>query len=150
MYSIVSSTSIDLWDFVDDVVIDFTDFDDSMTDFVCTLCTDFDVLTHWDFIADETFTDCSTMLDAESFTEKNNIQLFLFTKKKKRLLFYTNLFFPFLRLFFCEIVSFFFFSFILFVFRILTKKKEKNSKRKIFINTNWFFNKKKGKLIVLF
>lgn len=45
---------------------DLTEVDDSITDFVWTLCTDFDVDT--DVVADVMFIDCSTRLLFESFT----------------------------------------------------------------------------------
>jgi len=48
--------------------MDLTEVDDSTTDFIWTLCTDFVVET--DFIADVTFIDCSTRLLLESFTER--------------------------------------------------------------------------------
>ena len=79
---------MDLWDLVDDDITDFTDLEDSMTDFVCVLCTVFDVLTDCDFTADETFTDCSTTLDAESFTEKK--YLYIYSKYKKNLIPFSN------------------------------------------------------------
>lgn len=53
---------------MDEEVTDLTEVDDSMTDFVWTLCTDFDVET--DFVAAVTFIDCSTRLLLESFTER--------------------------------------------------------------------------------
>jgi len=51
---------------VDEEETDLTEVDDSTTDFVWTLCTDFVVET--DFVADVTFIDCSTRLLLESFT----------------------------------------------------------------------------------
>lgn len=74
---------MDLWDLVEEDITDFTDLEDSITDFVCTLCTVFDVLTDCDFTAEETFTDCSTMLDAESFTAIIKIYSFITSFIKK-------------------------------------------------------------------
>lgn len=51
---------------MDEELTDLIAVDDSTTDFVWTLCTDFDVET--DFVADVTFIDCSTRLLFESFT----------------------------------------------------------------------------------
>lgn len=56
---------------MDEEVTDLTEVDDSMIDFVWTLCTDFVVET--DFVADVKFMDCSTRLLVESFVLATSI-----------------------------------------------------------------------------
>lgn len=58
-------------DLVDEEVTDLIDVDDSITDFVCTLCTDFIVDT--DFDSAVMFIDCSTRLSALSFALATSI-----------------------------------------------------------------------------
>lgn len=53
---------------MDEAETDLIEVDDSTTDFVWTLCTDF--VDETDFVADVTFMDCSTRLLDESLTER--------------------------------------------------------------------------------
>ncbi|OAD61267.1 hypothetical protein WN48_02583 [Eufriesea mexicana] len=70
---------MDCCDLVDEEVTDLIDVEDSITDLVCTLCTDFIVETDLD--SAETFIDCSTRLSAFSFTaQRYQFRLILRTK----------------------------------------------------------------------